>query len=337
MVRKPGRKPYVCEPKPGFIYLRKGGKYLHRFTAPEGTAEFDSQYWAAMTGKTKAAKRSWGAAATILRGSDRWAAKSVRYRKDLEPVIEYLVEKLGGRDVARLTPADIYAAMDKNKHRVRFANYIPVAISMMAKEVIRLRWLTENPASGIERLTVPKDRRQPHIPWPDAAVAKFRAESGALERLIFEIAVGTVQRPSDWLLFTWGDYDGDSLRLRQSKTDKPLVLPCTVALRAALDATRAALPFSPMPSLHIIRKRDGTVMTYRRMAEIMLAERQRLGLAGFDLHALRYRGVMELAWAGCDDDEIASFSGHATKDMIRKYAGEARQIMRARQAGAKRL
>jgi hypothetical protein len=46
---------------------------------------------------------------------------------------------------------------------------------------------------------------------------------------------------------------------------------------------------------------------------------------------------MELAWAGCDDDEIASFSGHATKSMIRKYAGEARQIMRARQAGAKWL
>jgi len=76
-------------------------------------------------------------------------------------------------------------------------------------------------------------------------------------------------------------------------------------------------------------------MTCRRMAESVLAERQRLGLAAFDLHALRYRGVMELAWAGCDDDEIASFSGHATKSMIRKYAGEARQIMRARQAGAK--
>ncbi len=45
---------------------------------------------------------------------------------------------------------------------------------------------------------------------------------------------------------------------------------------------------------------------------------------------------MELAWAGCDDDEIMSYSGHSTKAMVRKYAGEARQIMRARQARAKR-
>ena len=45
---------------------------------------------------------------------------------------------------------------------------------------------------------------------------------------------------------------------------------------------------------------------------------------------------MELAWAGCDDDEIASYSGHTSKDMIRKYAGKARQVMRARQAREKR-
>ena len=72
------------------------------------------------------------------------------------------------------------------------------------------------------------------------------------------------------------------------------------------------------------------------MARIMLAERKRLGLTAFDQHALRYRGVMELATAGCDDDEIASYSGHTTKAMIIKYAGQARQKMRAQQAAAKR-
>lgn len=338
-MRKQGRKPYVFEAKPGYLYFRKGGKYLHRFTAPEGTAEFDRQYWEVVTGKTTEAKQSWSAAIKILRTSDRWAEKSVRYRQDLEPVLVYLEDKIGKRDVSRLTEADIYTAMDANKHRVRFANYIPVAISMVAKEVLRKRWLTKNPATGIERLSVPKARRQPHIPWTDAAVAKWRSEAGALERLIFEIGVGSVQRPGDWVEFTWGDYDPSgtgTLLLRQNKTDKPLVLPCTSALKAALDAARAALPFLPIPSRHIITKHDGAKMPYRRMAEIMLAERQRLGLEVHDLHAMRYRGVMELAWAGCDDDEIASYSGHATKKMVVKYAGEARQIMRAKQARAKR-
>lgn len=54
-------------------------------------------------------------------------------------------------------------------------------------------------------------------------------------------------------------------------------------------------------------------MNYYKIARIMLAERNRLGVQVHDLHALRYRGVMELAWAGCDDDEIMSYSGHKTK------------------------
>jgi hypothetical protein len=66
------------------------------------------------------------------------------------------------------------------------------------------------------------------------------------------------------------------------------------------------------------------------MAGVMLRERRRRGLEAFDLHALRYRGIKELAWAGCTDDEIASCSGHATTAMIAKYAGEARQEMYAR-------
>ena len=62
-------------------------------------------------------------------------------------------------------------------------------------------------------------------------------------------------------------------------------------------------------------------MNYRYMARVMADERKRLDLMDFDLHALKYRGVMELARVGCDDDEIASYSGHTSKDMIRKYAG----------------
>ena len=115
----------------------------------------------------------------------------------------------------------------------------------------------------------------------------------------------------------------DTLKLRQNKTDLPLELPCTAALGAALDDAKAALGFAPFPHRRILTTASGAPMTYRYMAETMIRDRKRLGLMAFDQHALRYRGVMELAWAGCDDDEIASYSGHTTKAMIRKYAGEA--------------
>lgn len=108
-------------------------------------------------------------------------------------------------------------------------------------------------------------------------------------------------------------------------------MPCTRILKEALDS-------APKNGLAILTLRDGRPLPYRRMAQIMRDERERLGLLAYDLHALhalRYRGVLELAWTGCDD-EIAAYCGHASKEMIRKYAGDARQIMRARQAREKR-
>jgi integrase len=310
--------------------------YLGRITAEEGTAAFDQQYWEILSGKKANVKTSWAALIDAMRETDKWANYSARYRGDLEKVFKYLTEKIGGADVAKLTQADIYEAMDNNCHRVRFANYIPTAISMLSKLAIRKRWRQDNPAVDIEQLKVPKDREKPHLPWADWAVEKMREEGGLLPLLIFEIGVGSVQRPGDWVDFQWGDYDGETLKLRQNKTGKPLLLPCTEALKRALDRAISSLEFTPHPSRHILTRADGSAMDYHAMARVMVRERKRLGLMAFDQHALRYRGVMELAWAGCTDDEIASFSGHTSKAMIIKYAGEARQIMRARQAAAKR-
>ncbi len=329
------RKKYLWTHPSGRVYFRRG-KQLVRMLAPEGTADFDTQYWEIMTGKRAEGKRSWTALIDLKRKSDDWSSKSTRYRQDLEPVFSYLVQKIGKTDVSRLTQHDIYKAMDANSHRVRFANYIPTAISMLSKLAIRQGWRQDNPALGIDYMPMPKAKRKPHLPWPDWAVAKTRNEAEPLPRLIFEIGVGSVQRPGDWVGFTWGDYDGHNLHLRQNKTDVPLLLPCTTALREALDSAKASLGFTPLPQRHILTSTTGGPMTYRAMAAVMIRERKRLGLMAFDQHALRYRGVMELAWDGCDDDEIASFSGHTTKAMIRKYAGEARQQMRARQAAAKR-
>lgn len=88
--------------------------------------------------------------------------------------------------------------------------------------------------------------------------------------------------------------------------------------------------------LTILTRPNGQPMTYRYMANLLLDARKRLGLETDDLHALRFRGVKELAWQGCDEVENAGYSGHFSKAIIRKYADEARQIMRARQARQKR-
>ncbi|WP_439525691.1 tyrosine-type recombinase/integrase [Roseovarius mucosus] len=329
------KKKYLWQHPSGRIYVRIKGK-LHRISAPEGTAEFDREYWEIRTGKKMEAKTSISALIEDYRKSDRWVGLKPRTRADYEKVMVYLVEKAGGKDVKRLTRQDIIAAQKANSHRTRFANYIPQMMTILCEHAIDLGWLKDNPAKGVRRLSVPKERQQEHVPWPDWAVERFRAEAEPLARLIFEIGIGTVQRPGDWPDFEWGDYDGENLRLRQNKMDVPLVLPCTRHLKSALESAREAHGVVPIASRTILTKHEGGKMCYHYMARIMRNERKRLEVTEFDLHALRYRGVMELAWAGCTDDEIASYSGHTTIAMIKKYAGEARQTMRARQAWEKR-
>ena len=73
-----------------------------------------------------------------------------------------------------------------------------------------------------------------------------------------------------------------------------------------------------------------------RGAQIRPEEIVRLDHTEYGLRVLRYRGVVELAWVGCGDEEIAVKGGHATEEMIRKNAVEPRHIMRARQAREKR-
>ncbi len=329
------RYKYLHEPKRGFFYVRKDGRYTRVMGEP-GTQGFDRSYWEIMSGKRADSKFSMNALIVRFRGSDRWRELKPRTRQDYEKVMAYIDEKAGKRDVRTMRRKDFVDARDANQQRIRFANYISTVASILFEYAIEIGWCDDNPAKGIRKLKVPQHKKQEHTPPPDWTVDLWRKEAISIPRLIFELAIGTVQRPGDLVGFNWGDYDGLSLALRQNKTDKPLLLPCTPELRHALDEARAALCAAPHPSRPILTKSNGNRMDYRTLADIMRKERKRLGTLNHDNHSLRYRGVMELAWAGCDDDEIMSYSGHATKDMVRKYAGEARQIIRAKQAAAKR-
>ena len=124
----------------------------------------------------------------------------------------------------------------------------------------------------------------------------------------------------------------DPKKKRDTNDNSNVVDGCARALLTLVDGVR---PASDCDAI-ILRNTYGDPLTYPTMAAMMRTESARLCLSVYDLHGLRYRGVMELAWAGCTDDKIVAYSGHASKDMIRKYAGEARQIMQTRSARDKR-
>lgn len=321
------RRKHLWRHPRGYWYVRMGNQY-HRITAEEGSPEFNRQYWTILANERQE-RHTFSALIRNYQRSDRWSHLRQRTRADYERILRYLDDKIGSREITEMRRQDILTALHANRDRIRFANYIQQVLSVLFEHALDLGWAETNPAKGVRKLKVPPAKRREHIPWPDWAVARFRSEAQSVSRLILELGIGSVQRPGDWPTFRWSDYDGDCLRITQGKTGRQLLLPCTEQLKTALEP-------APRRGLTILTLQDGRQMSYRRMAQIMRQERARLGLLDYDLHALRYRGVMELAWADCTDGEIAAFSGHASHDMIRKYAGEARQLARARSAAKKR-
>lgn len=74
--------------------------------------------------------------------------------------------------------------------------------------------------------------------WSEAPIEAFTAAVPSHVALVFLIALWTGQRQGDVLRLTWSAYDGQVIRLRQSKTGRHLSIPAAAPLRPALDAAK---------------------------------------------------------------------------------------------------
>lgn len=135
------------------------------------------------------------------------------------------------------------------------------------------------------------------------------------------MALWTGQREGDLLKLTWSQYDGQFIRLKQSKTGKRVRIPVGEALRAKLDELRAEAMDSEQKVVgHILVSSRGTSWSEDGFRSSWAATYERAGLpmeegARLRFHDLRGTAVTRLALAGCSTSEIASFTGHSLKNV----------------------
>lgn len=271
------------------------------------------------------------------RASERYADLKPRSKENYEPHLAYFAEKLG-----ELRPTDIerphvlsWRAAWAEKHSPHFANRRVSILALIldhAKDMGLLSKSDDNVAKGIRAL---KYERKERRPWPDTKVAAMRKAYpiGTRERLLFELLIGTGQRIGDVLPMQWNHIDGDGIRVKQNKTGKPLWIPITPQLRAALDAAERRALFI-VPKFDKFAPRAGQ-LSYRAAFKMMMAARVAIGATEYDLHSLRYTAASELLRAGCDDDLIAAVTGQSQK-MVEHYTSHVRQRVRATEAQRRR-
>jgi integrase len=108
------------------------------------------------------------------------------------------------------------------------------------------------------------------------------------------LALWTGQRQGDLLRLTWSAYDGETIRLQQSKTGARVSIPVGAPLKLALDAT-------PRQSPIILVNSEGKPWTPDGFRQLFFKARDRAGIVGVTFNNLRGTAVMRLALVGCTD------------------------------------
>ena len=144
------------------------------------------------------------------------------------------------------------------------------------------------------------------IIWQEAEIEALLAKASQAVRLPFLLALHTGQREGDLLRLTWSAYDGQAIRLRQSKAGRHVRIPVTAELKAALDATRRVAVTICATSRRQTWTGDGFRASFTKAKDAA-------GIKGRTFHDLRGTAVTRLAVAGCTVPEIATITGHDLK------------------------
>jgi integrase len=122
------------------------------------------------------------------------------------------------------------------------------------------------------------------------------------------LALWTGQRQGDLLRLPWSAYDGTHIRLRQSKTGRPISFKVGAPLKVMLDAT-------PKRSTIILTNMDGKPWTSDGFRASWGKACKVAGVSGVTFHDLRGTAVTRLALVGCTEAQIAAITGHSLRDV----------------------
>lgn len=258
---------------------------------------------------------------------DDYTRLKPRTKADYDKITDYLAGKLGHLQPRNIQQHHVIAwrdqwAKDTSPHK---ANYRTRVLSIILEHARAMGLLTNkelNPAKGVKAIKYEKLER---LPWPQDMIDAFRAKATGQALFAFELALGTGQRIGDVLKMQWGDLQDGGIVVKQNKTGKPLWLPLTTHLRAALDAT------APRSVFMLTNQTATGPWSYRGASKAIRDVRVAIGAQAHDIHSLRYTAAVELVLAGADDDVVAAITGQS-KQMVIHYTKSARQKVHALRA-----
>jgi integrase len=290
-----------------YYWAWKGGPPLR---GEPGTPEFIASYNEAVATKATPPRGKLLSVLQAYQTSDEFLSLAPRSHSDYVGKIKLIEKAFGDFPLSVMTDNRTRGIFKAWRERLalssrRQADYAWVVLARILSFGIDRGLVAANPCARGGRLY--RGSRAEKV-WTTADEAAFLQHAPAHLHLPLILALWTGQRQGDLLRLAWSAYDGGSIRLRQAKGGRPVVIPVGAPLKAKLDATAKRSPI-------ILTTSDGKPWTPDGFRASWGKACKRAGIVGVTFHDLRGTAVTRLAICGCTEAEIATITGHSLRSV----------------------
>lgn len=227
-------------------------------------------------------------------------------RADYDRHLETIQQKFGTMPVKALEEPGVRTVLLNWRDSIgerspRQADYIWSVLRRLLEWAYDYALISVNHARGGGRLY--RSDRSERI-WMNADIEAFLAVAPIPVRHAFLIALYTGQRQGDLLSLTWTAFDGQAIRLRQSKTGRKVFIPCGPDLKMLLQQL-------DRKATTILTSQSGLPWRADNFRHQFAKARKDAGMEGLTFHDLRGTFVTRRSEDGWTPQEIASITGHS--------------------------
>lgn len=290
-----------------YFYAWKGGP---RLEGKPGDPDFVASFNRAVASRTAVPSGTVMAVLRAYQESSNFADLKERTRRDYKRLIVKIEGEYGDMPLAALADRKARGEFLSWRDRLaktsrRQADYAYAVLALILAWAFDRGLVVSNPCERGGK--VYRSSRVESI-WTDAMEADFMKAAPSHLQLAFMLALWTGQRQGDLLRLPWSAYNGEIIRLRQSKTGARVEIPVGAPLKAMLDATKKTTVTMLATSRKVSWTESGFRASWRTACKAA-------GISGVTFHDLRGTAVTRLAIAGCSEAEIATITGHSMRDV----------------------
>lgn len=306
--------------------FRKTGLPVYHFKHAPGSPAFLAELHAARSAEKPETSPlvpfTYDALIESFYRTPKWLDSRDSTQKTYRGIIEKFRAKNGGKDVRRVTTANVENRIGKMKDTPAAANNLRKILKRLHRHAIKLGWRADNPVDATDSF---KTDGGFHC-WTEDELDAFdkRWPYGTKERLAKELLLATALRKGDVLTVGPGNRKGNKLTLHHSKNDSGTTVTIGPALLKALEGIDGEGPY--IQTIH------GEPYTSTGFYNWFKRACVKAGIGHCSPHGLRKAMSRRLAESGATIMEGRAVTGHKTDKEFLRYAESANKVVLADRA-----